>query len=375
LVIDHVPRYFYGGGSPRAAELQRAIIAAGAKLTLLPGSDGGANAATAPNWLLRGGVVARGYGRAGIGKLLAERRGQFDVIIVSRPANMAAFRAAVANNADLLGRAAVIYDAEALFAEREAMQSRVLGPPLETGEAERRIHEEIELARGARIVLAVSEPIARMFRSAGIADVRVLGHALTPRAGSEAFAQRDSILFVGPTYADTSPNTDSVVWFVDHVLPLIRRGLGRDIPLELVGITRAPAIADRDDGRLRIRGALADLAPVYARSRVFVAPTRFASGLPLKVYDSAAHGVPVVMTPLLARQTGWRHEQDALVADSPAAFADACLRLYNDEPLWTHLRAGALGRVSQECDPDRFDRTVAEIVADAARPGPVGRQP
>jgi hypothetical protein len=367
LLVDHIPVAIAGAGSPRAAEFQRAIVAAGASLTLLPEAGQELQGAAARS-TLPGRELALGYGVAGVNRFLAEHRGRFDVIIVSRPDKMAAFRAATAGHPELIGPAAVIYDAEALFAEREVLERQVRGRPLPAVEAERRVRAEIELAHGARMVLAVSEGVAGVFRAAGNPDVRVLGHAIAPRTGREKFSQRQDILFVGPTYHDNSPNTDAVVWFVDHVLPLVRQGLGRDVALELAGICRARTIAERGDGRVKIHGPVPDLATMYGRARVFVAPTRFASGLPLKLYDTAAHGVPAVVTPLLARQVGWSDEQEVLVAETPAQFAAACLRLYNDESLWTRVRSHALQRVAHDCDPGRFDRIVAEALSDAASP-------
>jgi glycosyltransferase involved in cell wall biosynthesis len=364
LLVDHVPAAILGAGSPRAAEFQRAIVEAGARLTLLPARD--PIDATVARPVLPGRELALGYGVAGIGRFLAERRDRFDVIIVSRPNNMAAFRLVADQRPDLIGRAAVVYDAEALFAEREALRLRVLGRPLSAAESELRTCDEIRLARGCRIVLAVSEAIAELFRAAGQPDVRVLGHAVAPQAAGESFSERDDILFVGPTYGDDTPNTDSVVWFVDNVLPRVRQGLGRDIPLVFVGISRAGAIARRGDGRLKMHGAVPDLTSIYARARLFVAPTRFASGLPIKVLDAAAHGVPVVLTPLLAGQLGWRHEQEVLVAETAEEFAAACLRLYSDRALWERLQAAALRRVAADCDPRRFDRTVSQMLYDAA---------
>jgi hypothetical protein len=42
--------------------------------------------------------------------------------------------------------------------------------------------------------------------------------------------------------------------------------------------------------------------------RVFAAPTRYSPGIPLKVHDAAAHGLPVVRTPLMAEQLDREHE-------------------------------------------------------------------
>jgi glycosyltransferase involved in cell wall biosynthesis len=367
VIDDYVPTEITGAGAPRAAAFQRAIVASGAHLTLLPAS-GDPDDADQARSLLPARALALGYGMAGIRRFIAECRDQFDVIIVSRPHNMIAFRRIAVENPGLVGRAAVVYDAEALFAEREALRHQVLGRPWPAAEVRRRTSDEIKLAQGSRIVLTVSEPIAEVFRATGHADVRVLGHAVAPQPSRNSFAERKDILFVGPTYSSETPNTDSIVWFADEVLPRICRGLRRKLPLVVVGTCAVDAIAERDDGRVKIRGAVPKLASTYARARIFVAPTRFASGLPMKVHHAAAHGVPAVVTPVLAQQLGWTHEQEVLVAESPRDFAAACLRLYRDKRLWSHIRSNALKRVAQDCDLDRFDQIVAGIVSDAGNP-------
>ena len=107
---------------------------------------------------------------------------------------------------------------------------------------------------------------------------------------------------------------------------------------------------------------VADVQPFFDRARIFVAPTRFGAGIPLKVYQAAGFGLPVVCSSLVAEQLGWRDGVDLLVADTPDAFADRCRALYSDENLWMQLRQSALERVRAECSPQAFERTLADAL-------------
>lgn len=362
LVIDDwLPDPRIGAGAPRALAFMRALLAAGARLTLLPTLAEPENAAAARR-LLPGATVARGYGRDGMGRFLSERHDRFDLIIVSRPHNMEAFRASAAGMR-AFATASIVYDAEALFATREALRRDVLGEASADGQESLETESEIALADGTRMILAVNERTAAAFKAAGHANVRILGYAAKAQPTRTPFDDREGFLFVGPTYADGTPNSDSVAWFSDHVMPEIRRAMGQPVRLVLAGIQNAPQVAARVNGSLQSVGVLSDLTAAYSAARVFVAPTRFAAGIPIKVYDAAAHGVPVVLTPVLAEQIGWRHEQEVLIAESPQAFATQCLRLHRDEDLWMHVRARALARIERECDPPRFNRMVAEVLA------------
>jgi glycosyltransferase involved in cell wall biosynthesis len=257
---------------------------------------------------------------------------------------------------------AIIYDAEALFVARDVMQAQLRGVPLAQAEIARRMSEEVGLAAQADLVIAVTEEVAAPFREAGRV-VRVLGHALTVHAAEPGFADRSGFLFVGPVYDDDFPNGDALIWFADEILPRIRAAGRADSSLTVVGTVLGPEVEARADGRLVLRGALPELRDEYARARVFVAPIRIAAGLPLKVLDAAAHGVPSVITPVLARCLGWDHGREALVAETPAEFAAACLQLHADTDLWNRIRANALARVRADADREKFDRTVGEVVS------------
>ena len=49
-------------------------------------------------------------------------------------------------------------------------------------------------------------------------------------------------------------------------------------------------------------GPVPDLTDEYARARVFIAPTRFAAGIPFKVHEALSYGLPVVGSRLISEQ-------------------------------------------------------------------------
>jgi glycosyltransferase involved in cell wall biosynthesis len=348
-----------GAGAPRALAILRALQRDCGSLTLLttmwdPKGDGDVRR------LMPGMEVVAGIRHAAdLARFLMQHQARFDLIIVSRPHNMATLRSATAGQRLAVP---VVYDAEALFAERESLHNELLGANVSPEHAAAEIKKEIALASNAQIITAVSSRTAEQFKAAGHSDVRVLGYGVSPQPTAPLFAHREGFLFVGPTYAADTPNTDSVVWFIDRVLPDIRRALGRGASFTFAGEQQAAIVKERLGNGVRSLGPVLDLAGAYAAARVFVAPTRFATGIPLKVYDAAAYGVPVVLTPLLAGQIGWTHEREALVASTPRDFAEQCVRLHNDPDLWQSLRAQALRRVESDCDPGRFDQVVAGMI-------------
>lgn len=361
VVDDSVPKPEIGAGAPRALALLRALSDGGLDITMYPALFAEKDTADIQRILPRVEFVAGGDQK--LRRFLRHRLKEFSIVIVSRPHNMRAFRALRAAHPGYAWPQSVIYDAEAIFAEREVIQQRVFGAPYSPEKAESLIAAEIALAQGVTSVLAVNEDTAVAFRRRGHQYVNVLGYALDVVPTEYSPAGRTDFLFVGPTYDDCTPNSDSVVWFADQVLPRIRAEAAAIRSLKVVGRSASVAVAARaGEGLLDLRGPVSDLRPVYDRAMVFVAPTRFAAGIPLKVYDAAAHGVPIVMTSLLARQINWRDGEEALVADTPEAFAQACLRLSRDHALWKHLSMSALRRTAADCDRERFTRTVVDPV-------------
>jgi glycosyltransferase involved in cell wall biosynthesis len=94
---------------------------------------------------------------------------------------------------------------------------------------------------------------------------------------------------------------------------------------------------------------------------LFIAPTRFAAGLPHKIHEAAARGLPVVATALLADQLGWSERELAIAADAET-FASRCCELYTNPDQWLSKRNAALERIKTECSPERFDKSVGDVL-------------
>ena len=361
IIEDQVPYADLGAGYPRALELIRAARAAGWFVTLYPTVYPDADYATAYAGALPPEVeIAAERGAAGLAPFMQERRGYYDAVIVSRPHNMKVFKAALAEVRRFISAHRVIYDAEAIFAARDL--ARTPGP-----EARAAVRAETVLARRAAAVLAVSGADAAQFRGARVSRVRIVGHAVEARPTAPGFAARSDLLFVGALDEDHSPNADSLRFFVGEVAPKLDALIGEDWRLWVAGRNGAAGVQALASDRVRLLGRVPDLGDLYARARLFIAPTRFAAGIPMKVHEAAARGLPVVATSLLARQLGWRSGEELLVADAPDAFAQACARLYTDAELWARIRAAGLGAVERDCSPERFRSTVAEVL-DAVAP-------
>ncbi len=362
MIDDCVPVPTKGAGFPRACEMVQDLVDLGYEVTHYPLRFPHEPWDEVYAHLPAGVEVMLGRGERGFQAFLEERQGFYDIVLVSRPHNMAEIDRLRRKSPELLQGARVIYDAEAVFAMRDIAKAEVLGSPFSPAAAERMLTKELALCRQASGIMTVSPLEAEHFRAAGYANVHVLGHSLESDPTPTPFEERSGLLFVGRLTEDDSPNTDSLLWFVEQVMPRLRERLDLDVSLAVAGLTEAPKVLALKERGVQMLGKVPSLYRLYDERRVFIAPTRYAGGIPHKVHEAAAHGLPSVVTPLLARQLGWSDGEEILVADTSEAFAEACARLHEDAALWASLRDNALRRIETECSPEQFHATLERIV-------------
>ena len=158
----------------------------------------------------------------------------------------------------------------------------------------------------------------------------------------------DSLVFTGTM--DFRPNVDAVTWFVERVWPLI---LARKPQARFVIVGRRPPPAVTALGRqpgVHVTGVVADARPFVRQSMVYVVPMRMGGGVRFKVLESLAMGRPVVTTSLGADGIPLIPGQHALIADTPAAFAEAVLDLLDDPARRTALARQGRAFVEQHFD-------------------------
>lgn len=360
FVDDRVPHTWLGSGFPRARAMHSALRDLGYFVTLYPLDVLSEPWEEVYSDFPREVEVMLGMGRPLLPGFLRNRRGYYSAIIVSRPHNMKFIDAIRRDHPDWFEDVELIYDAEALFAEREIGLRRLSGRPMSPDEAGKLLAGEIGLAAAANLVLAVSENERKAFLNHGIRRVEVLGHSIEPAPGAMPFASREGLLFVGAVHDESSPNGDSLIWFFSEIFPRIKKELG-DIPVTIAGVNQSRRIQEMVVPPIRITGHLQSLEGLYLKSRVFIAPTRYAAGVPHKVHEAAAHGLPVVTTPLLAAQLGWT-DRELAIAGSAEGFAEACILIYSDPTRWSGLRDAALDRVHKDCAPQVFEERLKTIL-------------
>jgi GT2 family glycosyltransferase/glycosyltransferase involved in cell wall biosynthesis len=142
------------------------------------------------------------------------------------------------------------------------------------------------------------------------------------------FNDRKGLLFVGG-FVHT-PNVDAVEWFVEKVLPLIRKQIP-DIQLFVVGSNTPDRIMQLASDNVIIKGFLSDdhLQEMYQTVRMAVTPLRYGAGLKGKTVESMVKGLPLVSTSFGIE--GMPGIDSILQAnDTEESFANAIISSYNN---------------------------------------------
>ncbi|MFL6333788.1 MAG: glycosyltransferase [Pyrinomonadaceae bacterium] len=258
-------------------------------------------------------------------------------------------------------RVKVVFDTVDLHFVRLAREAGLTGDSALASEAERYRKLETRLARESDLVwFASTTDLEAMGREApGVPSV-VIPTIHRPHACGLPFREREHLLFVGNFRH--RPNEDGVRYFIREVLPRVRAELP-GVELRLVGDGAPQEFSRLAAEGVRSLGYVPDVDPLFARSRVFVAPIRFGAGIKGKIGEALAYAIPLVTTTVGAEGMSLRDGEEALIADTAEEFAGAVVRLYRDEELWRRLASNAHAHVERHFSP----RVVGRLVNDSVK--------
>lgn len=200
---------------------------------------------------------------------------------------------------------------------------------------------ESEACRNARRVLACSNEDAASLRSlAPGANVCVVPNGVDTtafRPDPDSPVDPDSLLFVGQM--GWFPNRDGVEYFNREIIPLLshRRGLQVNVVGRKDGYVPESDVAPG----IRFHGFVNDLDDRLRRASVFIVPLRLGSGTRLKVLEAMAMGKAIVTTSKGVEGIGLVDGAQALIADTPEAFAKAVERVLDEPDLRRRLGIAA----------------------------------
>ncbi len=223
-------------------------------------------------------------------------------------------------------------------------------------------------------VLSVSEADARITRAIAGPAVRVVvapNGADCSRLRPQPPREGGSTLLLTATSARR--NVDGLAWFLRGAWPLVRRAVpsARLLVAGSLDPGRLPAALRRETG-VTFTGHQESLEGAFSAADVAIVPIRLGGGTKLKTFEALASGLPVVAISPSAPDSCCTPNDGVLAENEPAAYAQAVIRLLQDDDL--RRRLGAAGRRHAEAAHDwnrvaRLVETVLTVASERAVEG------
>lgn len=150
-----------------------------------------------------------------------------------------------------------------------------------------------------------------------------------------------------------APNVDGVLHFVQDIWPRIAEACPK-ARCKIIGGRPPPSLLALAGPRIELTGFVPDLRPHLAEAAAVVVPLRIGGGTRLKIVEGMAMGKAIVSTSLGAEGIDAVPGRDLLIADQPAAFADAVSNLLTNPDL-----AARLGRSARDLAVERYSWSTA----------------
>nr|WP_281500781.1 glycosyltransferase [Kordiimonas marina] len=343
LFMDYqMPRTDYDAGSYAAIQEMRLMQSLGYKVTFLPGNLA---------WL---GKYAEQLQRIGVeviyapfyvavDEFLQERGAEFDVVYITR-------YYVAQDHLDMVReyapQAKVLFMNADLHFLREARAAIQSGDPEALEEARKTREEELAVMRQVDMNLSYNEVEHAVILSHNMEQSRVMKAPWVVDVADDIppFDAREGIAFLGG-YGHP-PNVEAMRYFVREVMPALRKALP-GVPLYVYGSNMNDEVASLAADDVIIVGHIEDVADVYNRHRVFIAPLLSGAGIKGKVLAAMAYGIPTVLSSIAAEGTGARHDYDCHIADTVEDWVASLSTLYGDAEAWTLISERSRAFVAQ----------------------------
>ncbi len=145
-----------------------------------------------------------------------------------------------------------------------------------------------------------------------------------------------AIMFVGTLTWEA--NIDGLLWFLTESWPSVRQRYPH-LKFYIIGKKPDARIVEAANNSINVvlTGFVEDLEPYFRKSRVFVSPLRFGSGIKVKVMNALYRGIPTVTTTVGAEGLAVRHGEHLMIQNKAHLLADDICRLLEDKDLWMQM--------------------------------------
>ena len=183
------------------------------------------------------------------------------------------------------------------------------------------------------------------------------------KSAPEDAQKMPTVLFLGSLWY--YPNAEAVSWFLDRVWPSILS----QFPQAKLLLAGAASARQRQKWRaipsVEAPGFVEDLARVYARADLVVAPGLCGGGSNIKLVEAMQHGHACLVSQTVADgfSTWLQHGENVLLAKSPGEFAACAIWALQNPQRLGEIGLAAKNAVSSTSGHEHFKQVVRELVA------------
>ena len=242
----------------------------------------------------------------------------------------------------------------------EQMAQRRFPAALLRTEARRLREGEQQALRQAARTVALTAMDAQALATPGVADRIACIEPAFPASEESGDAVAGDPALVLSGSGGWWPNAQGARWFFGAVWPSLHASLPA-ARLHVFG----------GDVRTRHAGIHWHAAPessctAFPRGAIAVVPLLAAAGIRMRILEAWARGLPVVATSVAARGLDIADGREALIADSPAQFAEAIQRVSSDPETRQRLIDAGRAYLRRHHDPARQTQALAALYAQVA---------
>ncbi len=147
------------------------------------------------------------------------------------------------------------------------------------------------------------------------------------------YEERSDFVFIGNFLHE--PNWDCVKHLSETIWPLLHSKLP-NAKMLVYGAYPSQKVLElhRPKSNFFIQGRADDAVEVVKNAKVVLAPIRFGAGIKGKLLEAMQCGTPSITSSIGAESMHANLDWNGFIKDTPDAFVEAALQLYNDKNLW-----------------------------------------
>ena len=174
--------------------------------------------------------------------------------------------------------------------------------------------------------------------------------------------RRPCIYLAGSFGHEHSPMDTAARWVLDEIFPALLKKIP-PLHFYIVGNHSDRSFGHLNGPNITATGRLDSVLPYLCHADVALVPLKFESGTRFKILEAGACGVPIVSTTLGAEGIPVTDGKHILLADSATEFANAILRILENQSLAKRLSTNCRELVVRDFSIDALANDAGEILA------------